>query len=140
MSDQVGEGHFRLLRIFGKNVLQKNVSDKERRTMWELACRSAKLAIVPHDDVVEKWRLFVAGESKDSSIAINGDIDPQFVTLGVTYKSKLVAGHTSTTQALLRRLLQIWRRAFDSDEAFLEAVEAVTRASIGPQTKKRRRP
>ncbi len=127
----VTEPHFRLLREFGRNTFQQKLSDREREMMWQLSCRQGGVAVLPQEVVVEAWKEYVGGVSKRSNLAINGDIDPELVTVGVTYDELLTASHTSPMRPLLGRLLQIWRKAFASDEEFLEAAERLVRKSVG---------
>lgn len=125
---QITEAHFRLLQAYGRHPLPKRVSKREQRKVWELMCQSANLPHIDREEVVTAWKAFIGGQSEFSSIAINGDIDPNYTTLGVTYGGKLVAAHTTRTLALLRRVLLIFARSYPSRDAFLDAAEDLSKA------------
>lgn len=133
----VTEAHFRLLKEFGRNTLQQQLGDREREMMWSLSCRQGGVTVLPHEIVVDAWKDYVGGVSQRSGLAINGDIDPEHVTIGVTYDNLLTASHTARTRPLLSRLLQIWRRSFSTDEEFLLAAQKLTTRSLGPKKKRR---
>jgi hypothetical protein len=133
---QVTKAHFDLLKNFGRSAVQQNLADKDKDTLWRLSCQTARIAHVPLDTVVLVWKDFIGGESSRSGLAINGDIDPNYTTLGVTFDRLLVATHTTTTRALLERVLKIWRRGFSSDEDFMESVRGISAASLQPPKKK----
>lgn len=136
----VTEAHFRLLKEFGRNTLQQKLGDREREMMWALSCRQGNVAVIPQEVVVDAWKDYVGGVSQRSGLAINGDINPEYVTVGVTFDNLLTASHTTRTRPLLDRLLKIWRQGFSSDEEFLEAAQRLTTRSLGerPPKKKRR--
>ncbi len=135
----VTEPHLRLLKEFGKNTLTMRISDKDKEVMWDLASRQARVQHLPREVVVEAWKRYVGGVSIRSGLAVNGDIDPEFTTVGVTYDNVLTASHTTKTRSLIEKLLRIWRRSFDSEERFLEAAERLTNRSLGqPRPKKRK--
>lgn len=115
--------HFNLLRAYGRNHLAKKVSKREAEKLWEIACNTAQIAYVPREQVEEEWKRYIAGQSNYSAIAINGDIDPKFVTLGITYVGVHHSSHTLRTMALLKRVLLIWARCFPNRSAFLSAAE-----------------
>lgn len=140
---RITQAHFELLRNFGRWKLREKMSEEHERTTWEVACRTARLPVVSREEVVDAWRTFVTGESDRSSLAVNGDVDPNFVSIGVAWDGKLVAAHTTRTRALLRRVLSIFRRVSFSDEEYLEAVrelsvEAVTTPARQKQIRRRR--
>ncbi len=118
--------HFQLLQSFGRSALQRKSRDKDRRKLWALACQSAGLPVIPRDEVIDAWKKYVGGLSEHSSIAINGDIDPNYTTLGVTYRGRITAAHTTKTLSLLRRVIGIFARTFDSREDFLNGAEALS--------------
>jgi|GEM_PF-4855593 len=128
--------HFALLKNFGRATLQKKLPDKEKELLWGLSCRTGKVAELPLELVVDVWKEFVGGLSKRSGIAVNGEYDPQYTAIGVTYDRMLVAAHTTTTRALLERVLRIWRRTFASDGDFMESVRVIAERALGPQKKK----
>lgn len=133
---KVTKAHFDLLKNFGRSAVQQNLSDKDKETLWRLSCQTARIAYVPLETAVSVWKDFIGGESSRSSLAINGDIDPNYTTLGVTFDRLLVATHTTTTRALLERVLKIWRRGFSSDEDFMESVRSISSSSLQPPKKK----
>lgn len=128
----VTEAHFRLLKEFGRNTLQQRLSDRERAMLWQISCKQAHVPLIPQDVVIEAWKEYVGGVSRRSGIAINGDVDPEYTTVGVTFDNLLTAAHTTKTKSLLVRLLRIWRRAFDSEADFLEAAERLVHRSLRP--------
>lgn len=134
MSGQVPvtEVHFRLLREFGRSRLRQKVDEEQRREMWRLVCQGASVPYIPHERVVEEWKAFISGESEHSSLALNGDIDPGFTTVGFTYRSALVAAHTTRTRALLRRILGIFRKCFGSDDEYLEQARLLAVEAMAP--------
>lgn len=137
MSDlPISETHFRLLQSYGRNKLLRRLGEKERLELWRLTCESAGVPHVPRDAVVDRWKAFVSGESRDSSIAVNGDIDPAYVTVGITFREKLVAAHTTRTPALLRRLLRIFRKAHPDEAAYLEAVRELAVSALEPSKRR----
>jgi hypothetical protein len=94
--------------------------------MWEMACQSAGLPVVPRDAVIGYWKQYIGGQSRHSSIAINGDIDPKYTTLGIAWEGKLTAAHTTRTTSLLERVLIIFAKCFSSRAEFLDAMEKVS--------------
>jgi hypothetical protein len=134
----ITEVHFRLLREFGRSKLREKIAENERREMWRLVCQGAGVPYVPHEKVVEEWKNFISGESEKSSLALNGDIDPNLTTVGFTYRGALVAAHTTRTKALLRRLMTILRKCFSSDDEYLESVRLLAvEAMEGPRRRTR---
>jgi hypothetical protein len=134
--------HFRLLQTFGRNPLQKKANDAQREEFWRMICDSApRVEYVPHDQVVTAWREFITANAQESGLAINGDIDPNYVSIGVTYKRKMAAAHTTRTRPLLKRLLQIYMGAFDNRAAFLDQMEELCKEVANtPEKKKGKRP
>lgn len=128
--------HFKLLQIFGRDGKQKKASPEVRATIWKMMCQGAGIPAIDHSKVVEEWKNYIAGESEHSGIAINGDIDPQFVSIGITYKKKITSAHTTPTASLLRRILGIYARAFPNKEQFLEQMESMCREAIEPKNTK----
>ena len=120
---QISEAHFRLLKEYGRNDLPGRINVQEQRRLWEMMCQSAGLPHADREQVVEAWKTFIGGQSEHSSIAINGDIDPSYTTLGITYLGRLIAAHTTKTPALLGRVMEIFARSFDSRADFLNAAE-----------------
>lgn len=133
----IGKDHFDLLRHFGRSTVSNSVSDKEKEKLWELSCKAAKLPPAPYNDVVAEWKKFIVGDSVESNLAIATEIDPEYVAVGVTYKKALVATHTTKTAALLRKVLSLWRKAFDDDEAFLTSVHQITLSVLKPKKQKK---
>jgi hypothetical protein len=80
---------------------------------------------VPHAIVVDAWRRFATGTSDRSGVAIASDVDPQFVSIGITYDKKLFAGHTTSTRNTLNRLVRIFSRCFPDKEAFLAEMHKI---------------
>jgi hypothetical protein len=136
----VVEGHFRLLREYGRNPLPHRISDREQRELWRMMCQTAGLPHVERERVVEEWKRFIGGQSKQSSIAINGDIDPRYTTLGIAFHGKLSAAHTTKTSKLLERVMKIYARAYPNRDTFLDAAETLCRKIadrvFGPQEKR----
>lgn len=137
---RVRKRHFDLLQEFGRNTLANRIGDKEKAVLWQMACKQGNLPFVPHDTVVDVWKDFVTANSNRSSLVVNGDVDPRMVSVGVAFDKNLVAGHTTTTRALLVRLLSIWRRAFPDADAFLEDVRRMAVEAVEPKKKKRSDP
>lgn len=134
----VTEGHFRLLRVFGRNPNAKNMRSKEQDQLWNMMCQGAGVAPIERELAIEAWRKFVSGQSSHSSLAINGDIDPNFTTIGVSFNGAITAAHTTKTKKLLERVAFIWAKSFPSRNAFLNAAqELCTRIAdktFGPHT------
>ena len=124
---QITEAHFRLLREFGRNPLQKKANEGHRKDLWRMACQSAHVIFVPREVVIEAWKKYVGGLSAHSGIAINGDVDPQYTTLGVTFGGLITSAHTTKTVSLLRRVMMIYAKTFDSRESFLVGAESLCR-------------
>jgi hypothetical protein len=114
--------HFKLLRTFGRNMKAQQLEDPMKDRLWQLACKTASLPVVPQEEVVKAWRLLVQGESTDSDLAINGDVDPEFTSIAVTYKKRMVASHTTHTDRLLLKLLSIYCRKFNGPAEFEQAL------------------
>lgn len=124
-STQITEAHFRLLREFGRNPMQKRATDRHRKDLWRMGCQSAQMPYVPRDKVIEAWKKYVGGLSAHSGIAINGDVDPAYTTLGVTFRGLITSAHTTKTVSLLRRVMMIYAKTFDSRATFLAAAESL---------------
>ena len=122
---QVTEAHFRLLRVFGRNPNAKNMRKKEQDQLWAMMCQGANLPPVDRELTIDAWKRYVSGQSTHSSIAINGDIDPNFTTLGVSYGGAITAAHTTRTSKLLERVIKIWAKSFPSRDAFLNAAQGL---------------
>lgn len=119
----VTEAHFRLLKVFGRNPKTKTMKKKEQDQLWLMMCQSAGVPMVEREVTIHVWKDFVKGESKHSSIVINGDIDPNLTTLGVAFKGKISSAHTTKTKSLVGRVIQIWARSFSSRTDFLNAAQ-----------------
>ena len=130
----IGEPHFRLLRQFGKNPVQKKADEEMREKLWHMCCQGGRVPYVPHGEVITAWKRFIAGESHYSGIAINGDVDPGYVSLAITFERRVVAAHTTKTPALIKRLLKIHSQTFESPEEFLEAMEKVCKRTVNRDT------
>lgn len=142
MSDEtakraVTKMHFELLKNFGRSALQRDLSDKDKETLWKMSCQTAKLVYVPLETTIEVWKEFIGGESTRSHIAISGEIDPNYTTIGVTFDRALVATHTTTSRAILRKVLQIWRRSFGSEDEYMEAVRKLALSAVRVEAKKK---
>lgn len=122
---QITEAHFRLLREFGRNTLQKKAKERHREELWRLSCQSGQVSYVLRSDVIEAWKKYVGGLSAHSGIAINGDVDPVYTTLGVTFRGLITSAHTTKTLSLLGRVLRIYAKTFDSREAFMTGAQAL---------------
>jgi len=133
--------HFRLLRTFGRNELQRKASDSQREEFWRMICQSAPgVHYVPHEQVVSAWKEFITGNSQESGLAINGDIDSNYVSVGVTYHRKMAAAHTTRMKPLLNRLLRIYLQAFQNKAEFLNAMEEICKEVVGaPETSEKKR-
>lgn len=114
--------HLRMLRNFGQDDLQRTMDNKQRELLWRVACQQARLPYYPLQEVKAEWKRFVRGQSRESGLAMAAEHDPRYVSIGITYKRIIYASHTSTTKALLRKLLHIFARCFKDYEAFLTEV------------------
>jgi len=109
--------------VFGRNPRAKNMRKKEQDQLWDMMCQGANLPPVDRELTIDAWKQYVSGQSKHSSIAINGDIDPNFTTLGVSYAGTITAAHTTRTKKLLERVTTIWAKGFRSRNDFLNAAQ-----------------
>ena len=134
--------HFRILHNFGRSKLVQEKHDDLtfREEMWRMSCASARLPYVPHADVVAAWKQFIVGHHGDSSLALSGDVDPHFISLGVAFQHKLVAAHTLRTRTLLRQVLSIYARAFPEGNDFLAEVQGLCQEVLTSNEPKRKRP
>jgi hypothetical protein len=121
----VTKEHIELLQRFGRNARQKQLDDETRERFWELTCRMANLPHVEHAIVADAWRRFATATSDRSGVAIASDVDPQFVSIGITYDRKLFAGHTTSTRNTVARLLRIFSRCFPDKEVFLTEMHKI---------------
>ena len=119
----ITEEHFRLLKQYGRNPLSQQISKREAAKLWEMVCETGRVPHVKHDKVVEEWKRYITGQSRYSGIAINADIDPQLTTLAFTHQERLTAGHTTRTDKLLDKLLELFAKCFPSRESFLNSME-----------------
>ncbi len=119
---QITEQHFRVLRQFGRSNFQRQMTATDRDTLWRMACQQARIAPLPLDTVVAEWHRFIQGSSAESGLAMNGDIDPAYVTIGVLHRGLVQAAHTMPTRNLLIEALRIHARTFSDREAFLTDV------------------
>jgi len=119
----VGVEHFELLHRFGRNKYQKSASKIEKDNLWKMSCEAARLPHVPWEQVLEHWKQFLAGQAEHSSLAINGDVDPHLVTVGVCHDKKLWGSHTTRTEKLLEKILEIYSRTFKTPEEFFDSME-----------------
>jgi hypothetical protein len=138
-SVRVSQEHFRLLQEFGRNELQRRVSDTQREQMWEFACQSARLPVIQRKVVIEHWKIFIGGISNRSGIAINGDVDPKYTTIGITWENHIYAAHTTKTTSILKRVLEIFAKTFSDRETFLSAAEQLCRQTADRAFKKKRK-
>jgi len=115
----INHKHMRLLRSFGQDGLQQQMDPQQREMLWRVSCQQSRLPYVPLEEAVKEWRAFVQAQSRESGIAITAEYDPRFCSIGITYRRIVFAAHTSTTKALLKKLLAIYRRCFDDYETFL---------------------
>jgi len=123
VAGQISEVHFRLLQTYGKNPLPQKIGKQEQRKLWQMMCEGASVPHVDRELVVDAWKTYISGTSRYSSIAINGDVDPKLTTLGVAYHGKITAAHTIKTPALLKRVMRIFAKGFESRSDFLAAAE-----------------
>jgi len=128
---QIVSHHFYLLRQFGKNPMQKNADPQTREQLWMMCCQGANVPYVVHAQVVEEWKRFIAANAQYSGLAVNGDVNPQFLSIAVTYKKRMVAAHTTKTESLLKRILQIYSKTFKTPDEFLEKMEVMCRETVG---------
>lgn len=119
----VSHEHFRLLKEYGRNPLTQQITKREGIKLWEMACGSARVPVIPREHVVEEWKKYITGQSKFSGIAINAEVDPQLTTVALTHNERLTAGHTTRTDKLFDKLLELFARCFPNRESFLNAVE-----------------
>lgn len=117
----VTEEHFRLLQAFGKR--SKGLPEDHKKQLWGLGCEGARIPFVPHEIVVEVWKQYLGGTSQNSSIAVNGDASPGHVTVGICFKGKLTASHTTRVSSILGHLLRIRAEHCGSREEFLETTQ-----------------
>jgi hypothetical protein len=108
-----------LLRQFGRSDFQRQLSTRQREEFWKETCTKGHVQHVPLETVTAAWRSFVAGQSQHSGLAINSEVDPGYVSVGVTYNRRIQAAHTAPARSLLKRLLQLYRRGFPDEELFL---------------------
>jgi len=111
--------HLSLLRQFGRSRFQRTLAPAQREEFWRETCKKGQIPHVPLAAVTEAWRRFVAGQSEHSGLALNGEIDPSFVSVGVTYHRRIQAAHTAPARSLLKHLLLLYRQAFKDEELFL---------------------
>ena len=128
--------HFLLLRQFGRNQYQKHATPEMREKLWEMVCQSSGVAYVEHTKVVNAWKDFITAQSAYSAIAINGEADPAYVSVGIAFKKKLVASHTGKMGPILQRILKLYARSFRTREEFLEDVERLCKKIAGIPTTK----
>lgn len=122
----IREEHFRLLREYGRSPIVEKMSTKEREVFWATLCNSAMLPPVDHKLVVEEWKRYITGTSNESGVALNNDIDPTMCAIGVSYRKKLTASHTTRTTSLLDRLIALYAKCFPNREAFLDDMQKRT--------------
>lgn len=130
--------HLEVLKRFGRvaGVKQGQVTTEQRNQLWMAACQTAGLHFVPFDEVLATWRDFVVGKSDHSSIVMHPDVEPRWVTLGITYHRKIVAAHTVPTEPLLKRVLTVFMRQFKDKDAFLQQMEQICNEVANPPPKK----
>lgn len=114
--------YFRTLKEFGRNGTARRLQGRRREFMWREALRYAGVPYVPFQEVYDSWRVFIEGSSAHSGVALNGDHDPDYVSVGVTYHGVVTAAHTTKTASMLRRLLEIYSWKFGTPEEFYFAV------------------
>lgn len=124
-ANPITAAHFDLLKQFGRSSMQKKATARMREELWTMCCHGAKLPVVPLEDCKAAWKDYITGESRYSGLAVNGDIDPNYVSVGFTYQRRTTAAHTTRTEALLKRLLKIYRRTFRDHDAFLRRMETL---------------
>jgi len=134
----VDQAHFKLLRQFGQSDLQKTSTDDERERRWMMSCDQARLPRVPLANVKKEWVAFVSGSSRYAGLAVNGDIDPRWVSIGILYNGHLFAAHTVKSRVLLKKLLGIHARNFKDREAFLTSVLDLCPSDLGPAKDKKK--
>lgn len=119
--------HFRLLREFGRSELARQLREQRKKPgeptegenqLWAHSIQQSGLESVSLRDVVAAWKDYVEGSSNQSGLVVNGDVDPIYVSVGVTWRGVITAAHTTRTEALIRRLLEIYARSFPTPEAF----------------------
>jgi len=135
----IGQKHFDLLRSFGRHKFQQQLPDAQKEQLWKVACDTAGIPYVPLELVTVEWRAMVGGVSERTKLVMASGPDPTYVSVGVLFDGKdLVASHTSTTQAVFKRVAFLFRACFSSDEQFLEAATSLLHAVVRPPKKKRR--
>ena len=130
--------HFKLLRTFGRNELQRRATDTQRNEFWRMVCESTpNVEYVPHEVVVSAWKKYITANSEDSGLALNGDVDANYVSVGITYKRKMFAAHTTPVRSLIKRLMSLHMRAFDNRVDFLDAMETLCKEVAEPKDQKK---
>jgi hypothetical protein len=128
--------HFVLLRQFGRNGYQKQATPEMREKLWEMVCQSSGVPYVDHAKVVHAWKDFITAQSAYSAIALNGEADPAYISIGIAFKKKLVASHTGKMIPILQRILRLYARTFRTREEFMEDVERLCKKIAGIPTTK----
>lgn len=114
--------YFRVLQQFGRNDVGRRLKGRAREALWRQALGFARLPYIPLKEVHASWLVFVEGSSSHSGLVVNGDIDPSYVSVGVTYHGVIGEAHTTKITALLKKLLAIYARRFRDPETFYRAV------------------
>ena len=122
-----GRAHFELLLSYGKSSVRRGLADDDKEKLWLLSCEQKGLRPFPLEEVIQEWKAFLYGESKHSSLSVSGNVDPEIVTVSVLHQAAIVASHSTTTKAMLARLLGIYARCFDSRKEFESAVAEICR-------------
>lgn len=114
----VTQAHIKLLRSFGRNALGKRLKGTRREKLWQQSIAIAGIAPVPFEVVYEEWRKLVRGESENTALVIDADVDHRHVRVGVSYGGVVTASHTMPTKSALRSLLAVYACGFKTPEDF----------------------
>ncbi len=124
-ADKIEPEHLKMIVEFGRSPLQKSATEDQREKLWQMMCDGAKVPRVPHSAVIEEWKKYVLGQSEVTGFAMQPTPDPSFISVGVTFKRRLMASHTMKTRVLLKALLKAFSTQFSKEGEFKAAVEAV---------------
>lgn len=130
--------HLGLLQRFGKSRMQRGLTSAKKAELWRLTCETGGVAHVPYEDVVDQWRRTVTGDSTQTSLAVGGTVDPEYVTIAVCYQGKSIGGHTSRVKVVLARMLRLYAKCFDDNQAFMDTVYKMAKKASSPKTRKKK--
>lgn len=114
--------HFDLLVSYGRSQVRRDLTDDDKNKLWLLACEQKGIRPLPLQAVIEEWKAFLYGESKHSKLSVSANVDPNIVCVSVLHRGAIVASHSTTTHALLLRLLEIFAASCTSKKEFKKGV------------------